>query len=174
MVRRSGADYLAFTGFYYWIDTEVRAYTLAMDYDEVKAESVDRPQETAEPVQMRSATIPAAAGEGYLQQRAALSPRQPLIDPETGKQVGTYLDYDGVIKVFDQGGQIVWIDEQPLQHSIGPTDIIFGLKSIIAAAGVAVKGLAMEATNRAKQGGKKTIEERIPEPVWAQLRAASK
>ena len=96
-VRRLGADYLEVSGFFYWIASKVRAYTRAMDYDELRAESVDRPPEAIEPAHMRSATTLAAAGEGYLQQRAALSPRQPLMDPETGAQVGTYLDYDGVV-----------------------------------------------------------------------------
>lgn len=116
---------------------------------------------------------PATSGAGYLQQAEALSPRKALIDPITGKQVGTYLDFEGVIQVFDKSGQIIWMDELPIQSSIGPLDLIFAVRGIVAAAGVGLKAVSKEVESHQRTGRDAPIEERIPDEVWAVLRGDS-
>ena len=143
-----------------------------MNFDERAAEpsvqDVQAPQ-----VQSQLATAQRAGGNGYTQQAAALSPREPLIDPETGKQVGTYLDYDGVLKVFDRSGKIAWIDEIPIQSTVGPLDLLFGVRSIVAAAGMLVRGAAMEHKHKSTNGPQMMLD-RIPSTVWAELRSSSR
>ena len=143
-----------------------------MQFDESKTTQERMSAQTEAPVS-HGHVAPQSTGGGYEEQAAALSPRQPLIDPASGLQVGTYLDYDGVIKVFDRGGQLVWIDELPIQSTVGPLDVLFGIRSLIAAGAAVAKSIAYEANHRQKANTGASIAERIPDFVWSQLRAAA-
>ena len=118
----------------------------------------------------QSSGMAMSRGGGYAEQAAALSPRQPLLDPETNQQVGTFLDYDGVVKVFDKKGKLVWIDELPIQSTVGPLDLLFGVRGLVAAAGAALKIGATEAHHRHTSEHGIPMQNRVPDYIWAELR----
>ena len=55
-------------------------------------------------------------------------------------------EYDGVLKVFEAQRQYYWIDEIPIQSTVGPLDVLFGVRSLVAQRECSFAGLRWNTT----------------------------